>query len=898
MRFKYFLQIITLLSISSLANAQNSLNTEKAFKVGAAFYKQNNFKEALITANKVIALYQNKSEKFSLDYANWLNNKALSLIAISDYKQAVSLFREASLIYSQNTPESKKEFFVSVESMINQIENLSNSAEVYLKDHPEQKEDIVKSNLTTINMMTSAIISCEEEAIGSKLLVYTTNDDLSTSKSKSPQQEAPNEKEQEEINKLYYQLRNSQDKGEYIQAIKLGKQIQSKLNQLPESYFEKNLHITKKNNLAIVDIDIIANIIMSRQQSNINSQISTCAKALEKENTTKGFYAQASLYEAVIKAYEHNKDIDNAIKYKEILAQGYKLYYGDTKEYGNLLYDMAVLYNKKHPKDAKVGAYMSEAIHIAQKIVSSAFPLLSEAERDTYWEEFKPWITKAVYFATQSPENPLLAKTAYNAMLLSKGILLTVATDMGKVIVHSGDKELIDNFEKLKDIRKQLEKALQDKEKDGNKTKELTKEAAHIETILNTRAMLYGNYTTRLKAQWENVAKALPYNATAVEFAVSNYNNDKLQTAFVLRKDWAAPKVVVIGSLKELTNLTKEGVSSYLSKEVTDKIWAKIIAIANIKDKETIYFSPDGMVNQYGVEYQATADGSIMSEKYNMIRLSSTKEICVKDSYISTRSAQLYGDILFSSEKEALVSQDGTRGGDVEDFLSRSTDKPQGSLHKLPATAKEVELIDELLTTQKYTVNKKTGKNATEASFKKLADQHLDILHIATHGFYWTERNAKHMKMAFLHKKGSIEERAMTRSGLFVAGANYVLGGTNIPKGLEDGVLTSREISDVNLSNVNMVVLSACQTGLGEDASDGVFGLQRGFKKAGVHTLIMSLWKVDDYATQILMTEFYKNITQGMDKHQALTLAQSTLRHIENGKYKDPYYWAAFIMLD
>lgn len=830
----------------------------------------------------------------SLEYANWLNNKALSLIATSDYKQAVALFREASIIYSQNCQRNKKELFVSIESIINQIEYLSNSTEVYLKDHPEQKEDIAKSNLTSLNMMTSAIISCEEEAIGSKLLVYTANDESSTSSRKNPQQEDSHEKA--EINKLYYQLKNSQDKGEYIQAVELGKAIQSKLKQLPDSYFEKELHITKKYNLAMIDIDIIANVIMSKQQSDIISQISACAKALEKNNCTKGFYAQAPLYEAVINAYQHNKDTDNVIKYKEILAEGYKKHYGETKEYGNLLYDIAVLYNKKYPREAKAGTYISEAIHVAQKIVTSAFPLLSEAERDTYWEEFKPWIANAINFSIESPDDPFLAKTAYNAILLSKGILLTVATDMGKVIAHSGDRELIDNFEKIKDIRKLLETALQNKEKDGDEIKELTKKAKHIETILSTRAMLYGNYTNRLKAQWEDIAKALPNNATAIEFAVSN--KDKLQTAFVLRKDWTAPKVVVLGSLKELTGLTKGGASSYHSQEVTEKIWAKIIAVANVKDKETIYFSPGGMVNQYGVEYLTTSDGNIMSEKYDMVRLSSTREICINDTYAPTSKAQLYGDILFSSEKRALIKQDGTRGGDVDDFLCRSTDKPLGSLHSLPATAKEVELIEKLLTSQKYTVNKETGKDATEASFKKLADCKLDILHIATHGFYWTERNAKHMKMTFLHKKGTAEERAMTRSGLFVAGANYVLGGTNIPKGLEDGVLTSREIADVNLSGVNMVVLSACQTGLGEDAADGVFGLQRGFKKAGVHTLVMSFWKVDDNATQILMAEFYKNITQGMNRHQALTLAQSTLRQIENGKYKDPYYWAAFIMLD
>ena len=100
----------------------------------------------------------------------------------------------------------------------------------------------------------------------------------------------------------------------------------------------------------------------------------------------------------------------------------------------------------------------------------------------------------------------------------------------------------------------------------------------------------------------------------------------------------------------------------------------------------------------------------------------------------------------------------------------------------------------------------------------------------------------------------------------------------------------------MNLGNVDMVVMSACDSGLGETSGEGVFGLQRGFKLAGANTLLMSLWKVDDEATQILMTEFYKNYMSGKTKQQSLRLAQQSLRN--NSEYCDPNYWAAFILLD
>ena len=95
-----------------------------------------------------------------------------------------------------------------------------------------------------------------------------------------------------------------------------------------------------------------------------------------------------------------------------------------------------------------------------------------------------------------------------------------------------------------------------------------------------------------------------------------------------------------------------------------------------------------------------------------------------------------------------------------------------------------------------------------------------------------------------------------------------------------------------------MVVLSACETGLGDINSNGIFGLQRGFKKAGVNTILMSLDKVDDEATKLLMVEFYKNLMDGKSKHQSLKEAQKYLRQVDNGKYDKPEYWASFILLD
>jgi CHAT domain-containing protein len=149
------------------------------------------------------------------------------------------------------------------------------------------------------------------------------------------------------------------------------------------------------------------------------------------------------------------------------------------------------------------------------------------------------------------------------------------------------------------------------------------------------------------------------------------------------------------------------------------------------------------------------------------------------------------------------------------------------------------------------------------------------------------------------------------------------LTGDNNYQVSDDGVLTAKEISMLDLRGVDLLVLSACQTGLGKITGDGVFGLQRGFKKAGANAILMSLWKVDDRATRLLMTRFYDYLMEGVGKHEALRRAQHDLRTHEvevesrtssrhaissrqkrakkttkSTLYDDPYYWAAFILLD
>jgi CHAT domain-containing protein len=249
--------------------------------------------------------------------------------------------------------------------------------------------------------------------------------------------------------------------------------------------------------------------------------------------------------------------------------------------------------------------------------------------------------------------------------------------------------------------------------------------------------------------------------------------------------------------------------------------------------------------------------------------------------------------------KDSLIAE--SRAGDYHaESASRafSSNDLRYGVKYLPGTLKEVQDISKRFDSSPRVI---TDINGTEESFKSLVGTPIDIIHLATHGFFWSEEDAQKRKyVTFLNTADinmqSEEDKALTRSGLLFSGANIGLRGETLPDDVEDGVLTALELSNLNLGHVDMVVMSACESGLGETSEEGVFGLQRGFKLAGANTLLMSLWKVDDTATRLLMSEFYRNYLSGKSKQESLRLAQQWLREIP--KYSSPEYWAAFILLD
>ena len=209
----------------------------------------------------------------------------------------------------------------------------------------------------------------------------------------------------------------------------------------------------------------------------------------------------------------------------------------------------------------------------------------------------------------------------------------------------------------------------------------------------------------------------------------------------------------------------------------------------------------------------------------------------------------------------------------------------------LPGTAAEAKALQALLKLDAQDVL--TGANATETKLKQLHGPRL--LHVATHGFFLSDQE---MAAAFLRPLGFgpelpllLKENPLLRSGLALAGANARRSGE-----ADDGILTAEEAAALDLLGTQLVVLSACETGLGMvQTGEGVYGLRRALALAGAQAQLVSLWKVADAQTQALMVDFYRRLLSGEGRSAALRAAQKAM--LDDATNAHPYYWASFVLI-
>ena len=624
------------------------------------------------------------------------------------------------------------------------------------------------------------------------------------------------------------------------------------------------------------------------------------------------------------------KDLESALNYQQ---QAYQLYQQMhyAEEFTNMMLSMNNLGNiySEMGQNEKAHTYLIRTRDLFRSQYSKSLDFLTERQRQIYWntikrkfEEDYPKFSYRYY-----PQKKDIAAYAYDNELFLKGLLLHSSDAVKRSIYGSGDKQLIDEYEQLKQIKTDMSQS----EGNAERTKQLSLQADSLEKEITKHSAAFRRNEELWRIDWKQVQQHLQTNEAAVEFSRIAFDDSVMYAALLLKKESPYPQMISLFEEKQIDNQS-------------NNIWKKLSPY--MQGITTIYFAAAGGLHQLPIEYAPYDANSTWSDHYDIVRLSSTRELAMPHEESQVTSATLFGGIYYDVDIAELSAQsESYRSMDMA--VSRSLEINDTTLRAgvryLPGTKREVEEINTILQPQHVQTSLYTASVANEESFKALNGQKQNIIHIATHGFYWSDA-AAHKQRYFTQRAvsmGQMEEvpaiDPLNRSGLLFAGANLALRGHSdeLPENVQDGILTAKEISLLDLSNAQLVVLSACETGKGEVTGEGVFGLQRAFKMAGAKTILMTLWQVNDDATRMFMTAFFRLYGQGMSKREAFRKAQREVRtysvteqrtvsspagtsaanrYKNKGKatdtagtetetivthpYSAPYYWAGFILLD
>lgn len=551
----------------------------------------------------------------------------------------------------------------------------------------------------------------------------------------------------------------------------------------------------------------------------------------------------------------------------------------------------------------EVASAAAEVTDDLKKRFSTAFHSLSEGRRELYWQQVSPWYRVILPDLAKSYDTPALWQLLYDCLLQSRGILLNSSVSLATIVKESGDPELQNLYRQYAGVDGYTEPEERDRLADA------------LESRILKESKKYGDYMAPFAVDSKKVASCLKKGEMAIEFV--RYDANAFVNTLGLDSVLYEPDVKYLALLLDSSSPAPRQVELCTEKELTDVslgnlyncIWKKLEPyLAGI---DRIYFSPDGELFSLPVEYARMSDGRFLWERYDCRRVSSTRELARKPQSKGEGIA-LFGGMAFDMSIDEMEA-DAEKYRDITEEIVRQRGT-RDELHGIaPLEGTLTEVVEICSTAEKFnnsggSVDLFKEKDATEAAFKSISGKGKRIIHVATHGFYNSRLNddgsAESLSADGSEEASSLarEREMLSHSGLLFAGVDNVrLDKDDIPEGVEDGVLDAYEISTLDLHGADLVALSACRTALGEVSGDGVFGLQRGLKKAGVDSILMSLWKVDDAATCEFMTVFYKNLldpdsdVKG-DKQKALARARTAV--MSNPDWRDYEYWGAFILLD
>jgi CHAT domain-containing protein/uncharacterized protein HemY len=567
-------------------------------------------------------------------------------------------------------------------------------------------------------------------------------------------------------------------------------------------------------------------------------------------------------------------------------------------------------WEQKQLKEAKVT--FNEVFNNYYYQIDASFPVLTEEEKAKfYYTNIKPSFEKFNSFAIELKAiDPSVLGEVFNHHINTKASIMYATEKVKEAIRTSNDTTLIRNFDLWQTQKEQIAKLYSQNQVSG-KIDSLQQSADRLEKEITRKSAVFANQIARKKLVWQDIQQKLqPAEAVVEVIRFKNYSpvsggsfRDEIQYAFLIvtQQTKNNPELILVANGKEIENKFLVFYRNNIKFTLDDsKSYTNFFeSLSNYLQKnqiKKIFFSPDGVYNQININtVKNPVTNKFLIDEFQVTMVTNTRELIEKKSLRSnSQSSILIGFPKFNLQSSAPANTEGvtrslTKSGNLNRGLRGGLlrhMRGDGGIAVLPGTQVEINQISKLSPDPEIFME----DMAAEGLIKQVISPM--ILHIATHGYFLEDEETV---INPIEGKSTYVPSPLLKSGILLAGSeNFLRYGTPVNDDGDDGVLTAYEAMNLNLEDTELVVLSACETGLGVVKNgEGVYGLQRAFKMAGARSLIMSLWSVDDAATQELMSLFYAEKSRNRDSHAAFRQAQQKLKE----KYPHPFYWGAFIIV-
>ena len=543
----------------------------------------------------------------------------------------------------------------------------------------------------------------------------------------------------------------------------------------------------------------------------------------------------------------------------------------------------------------------TDAVNRLKQQVRGKLPYYTKSEREGYWNSVSELIHNMAPFALEAKEyQTTFTQACYDGLALEKAFLLASEQSTKDLIDRKGTDDDKRDFNAIADMRAKIKEWERNENEHVDSIQYLTGRINRLETQLSNRCRAFGDMTTFMDWDYQKVKDTLNEGDVLIDFTdFVKLNGERVYAAYVVNKTQDYPLLKRLFSESEIDTLKIPYPDMYYESPYAEELYRLLWEPFrdDVKEGSVVYYVPSQLLFRIALESLPLQDGTLLGDHYRFIRLSSVRELAFVDPKFhinlasGTPNAVLYGGLTYSLDAEMMAQEAGKH--DVSSPLAFQGGVTRGSkpFNDLMGTKVEIDSIERILVSHQLSVKPYSGEQGTEESFLEMNGKAPQILHMATHGFYYTPDEAEKIEGLQGYKD------AMLLSGLVMSGGNAAWQGQELPEGVLDGILTSFDIARLDLDGMELVVLPACHSGNGKTTEEGLYGLQRAFKKAGIKTMVMSLWEVSDMMATEFMTCFYEfllNEDNAFDKRKAFDRAKSLIRE----KYPEPYYWAGFVMLD